>query len=180
MTRSARTALGFLCAALAGPACGAAGSGKSGDEGDSAAVRGGPAMRLRLAAVDGGEIDLANYRGRAVILHLFNTDSAAAALDAEGLAELARRQPKRATVIGICLDPEGYPMAAAWRRALGLRYLIALSDENLRAGTSPLGRVRVIPTTVVLDRAGRIARRIERPLQPGEIENAVAALFEAP
>ena len=39
------------------------------------------------------------------------------ALDAEQLKAVAEREPKRVTVVGICLDPEGYKMASAWRRA---------------------------------------------------------------
>jgi peroxiredoxin len=128
--------------------------------------------------MDGGEIDLARYRGRVVVLHLFDTDSPAAALDAEKLSRLSRERRDRATVIGICLDREGYPMAAAWRRALGVRYLIALADQTLRDGRSPLGRVRVVPTTIVLDGSGRPAHRIERALQPGEIEHLVGDLLD--
>jgi len=136
-------------------------------------------IRMTLPAVDGGEIDLARYRGRVVVLHLFDTDTGAAALDAEQLSSVARRRPEQATVIGICLDREGYAMAAAWRRALGVRYLIALGDDEVREGRSPLGRVRIVPSTFVLDRAGALARRIERPLQPGELDAVVAELLAA-
>ncbi|HWM88639.1 MAG TPA: TlpA disulfide reductase family protein [Kofleriaceae bacterium] len=139
---------------------------------------GGKSVRMRMTAMDGGEIDLVRYRGRAVVLHFFDTDSAAAQLDAEQLSALARREPERVAVVGICLDPEGYPMAAAWRRALGVRYLIALADQALRDGRTPLGKVRVVPTTVLLDRSGQVAGRIERPLQPGEIDPLVGDLLE--
>jgi peroxiredoxin len=133
---------------------------------------------LRLSALDGGEIDLARYRGQVVVLHLFDTDSAAAALDAEQLETLAEREPKRVIVVGICLDPEGYKMAAAWRRAVGARYLIALADGALIDGRSPLGKVRLVPTTLLLDRGGSVAHRIERPLQPGELDDLTEDLLE--
>jgi peroxiredoxin len=166
-----------LAAAAIGTSCG--GAERKGNAGSSGGARAGShrAIRMRLTAVDGGEIDLVRYRGRVIVLHLFDTDSPAAPLDAEELSALADRERDRATVIGICLDPEGYPMAAAWRRALGVRYLIALGDSSLRSGLSPLGRLRVLPTTFVIDGGGQVVHRIERPLQSGEIYHLVSELL---
>jgi peroxiredoxin len=166
--------LSVIVSALAS-ACG-------GGQHDSATAGGGASplsIRMTMPAVDGGMIDLARYRGRVVVLHLFDTDTASAALDVEELSALTARRPEQAIVIGICLDREGTTMARAWRRALGVRYLVALGDEQLRQGRSPLGRFRVVPSTFVLDRAGVLVRRIERPLQRGEIDAVVADLLDA-
>ena len=149
---------------------------------DATTVDGGASrlsIRMTLPAVDGGDIDLARYRGRVVVLHLFDTDTASASLDVEELSGLTARRPEQAIVVGICLDREGTTMARAWRRALGVRYLVALGDDALRQGRSPLGRFRVVPSTFVLDRAGVLVRRIERPLQRGEIEAVVADVLDA-
>ena len=170
----ARTALGSAALLVLG-ACG----GAPGDRGgDAARASSGRSIRLRLTAMDGGEIDLADHRGRVVVLHLFDTDSAAAQLDVEQLVSLSRRESKRVTVIGICLDPEGYPMAAAWRRALGVRYLIALGHDGVIKGGTPLGRLRIVPTTLLLDQRGTLVQRIERPRQPGEIDDLVSDLLD--
>ena len=159
----------LLLLALAG--CG----GNSSSAGGGSSSRG---LHMRLPAMDGGEIDLARYRGRVVVLHLFDTDSTAAPSDVEELSALWNRDRDRVTVIGICLDPEGYPMAAAWRRALGVRYLIALGNEDMRHGRSPIGKLHVVPTTLLLDRSGQLAARIERPLQPGELAERIADLLD--
>jgi hypothetical protein len=156
-------------AALAG--CG------GGRAGGSEQPAGGPTLRLRVAAVDGGEIDTARYRGKVIVLHLFDTDATAAALDAEKLTRLAAAHRDQLMVVGICLDREGYPMAVAWRRALGVRYLIGLADEPLRAGRSPIGKLRMVPTTLVLDRGGHLVERIDRPLEPDEVEGLVGELI---
>jgi peroxiredoxin len=176
MTMSGRSlGAALLAASLGLGACG----GAAGERGDTSGGRSGSrqAVRMRLTAMDGGEIDLVRYRGRVVVLHLFDTDSAAAQLDAEQLTALARREHKRVAVIGICLDAEGYPMAAAWRRALGVRYLIALGGRELVDGGSPLGRLRIVPTTVIVDQSGYVVRRIERQLRPGELDQMVDDLF---
>ncbi len=169
----ARAVGGALLVALS--ACGGASNERGGDT--TARSGSGRAIRMRLTAMDGGEIDLARYRGRVVVLHLFDTDSTAAQLDVEQLKALSQREPKRVTVVGICLDPEGYPMAAAWRRALGVRYLIAL-DRSAVDGGSPLGKVRLVPTTVLIDQSGAPVQRIERPLQPGELAELVGELLD--
>lgn len=151
----------------------ACGGGQSRTSGDGAPVR------LRLAALDGGEIDTATYLGRVVVLHLFTTDGAASQLDDDQLADLHRREPRRAVVIGIAMDPVGYSIANAWRRGMNARYLIAMADDRMRRGAGPLGLVRTVPTTVVLDGHGRTTHRIERPLEPGELAKLVAPLFGA-
>jgi len=175
MTMVSRSiAAALLAASLGLGACGGAGE-RGTTRGGSAGSR--HALRMRMTAMDGGEIDLLRYRGRVVVLHLFDTDSAAAQLDAEQLTALARREQKRVKVIGICLDAEGYPMAAAWRRALGVGYLIALGDRDLVVGHSPLGKLHVVPTTVLLDRNGYVVHRIERQLRPGELAEMVDDLF---
>lgn len=177
MTRTARSPA-LVCGAmlLVLGACGGASSERGADTARSGSGSG-RSVRMRLTAMDGGEIDLSRYRGRVVVLHLFDTDSTAAQLDVEQLKALSLGEPKRVAVVGICLDPEGYPMAAAWRRALGVRYLIAL-DRSAVDGGSPLGKVKMVPTTVLIDRSGALVQRIERPLQPGELAELVSDLLE--
>jgi peroxiredoxin len=139
----------------------------------------GPRLDLRLAALDGGELSLGSLRGRTVVLHLFETGTAAAIPDSEQLAQLAAAEPRRCEVIGVALDHSGYQVVAPWRNALHLRYVIALASDELRAGDGPLGPIRVLPTTVVIDPDGRVAARIERPLRPGELEQVVGPLLAA-
>ena len=160
-------ACALLLLGLVAGACGGAGRGTAS----------GSPLRLRLAALDGGEIDTAAYLGRVVVLHLFTTDGAASQLDDDQLADLHRREPRRAVVLGVVIDPVGYPIANAWRRGMNARYLIAMANDAIRRGASPLGAVKTVPTTVVLDPQGRTAHRIERPLGPGELAKLVAPLF---
>jgi hypothetical protein len=76
-------------------------------------------------------------------------------------------------VIGVALDLEGYQVVAPWRRALGVHYLVALGDDQLRAGGSALGPVPSVPITFVLDRKGRIVTRIDRELTKGELARLI-------
>jgi hypothetical protein len=162
-----RRASAVLLLGLVAGACGGAGRGTTP----------GAPVRLRLAALDGGEIDTAAYLGRVVVLHLFTTDGVASQLDGDQLDELHRKEPRRAVVIGIAVDPVSYSIASAWRRGMSTRYLIAMADDALRRGASPLDPVKTVPTTVVLDPRGRTVHRIERPLGTDELAKLVAPLF---
>jgi hypothetical protein len=157
-------AAGLVLAALAGVVCGG---------GAAAARRGGGApLGLVLPAADGGEIELAAYRGQVVVLHVFTTWSLAATADVPQIAEADAQAGVRA--VGIALDPEGYAVVAPWRRALGVGYLVALADDELRAGRTALGRVAEVPVTIVLDRWGQLVRRIDRQLADGELAAVLA------
>ena len=177
--RTARTAVAALLLALAIPAGAGALLGAAGCGGGprTAAPAGAPVIRLRLPALDGGTVDTRRYAGRVVVLHLFESAAPAASFDVEQLEALRRAEPDRVAVIGVAIDPAGYRLVAAWRRAVGAGYLIALGGEALRTGKGPLGTIATVPSTVILDRRGAVAHRIERPLAEGELARLVTPLL---
>jgi len=130
-----------------------------------------PPLELTLAALDGGQLALSELRGKIVVIHVFTTWSLAAQaeVDALGAADLA----EDVTVIGLALDREGYPLVAPWRSGSEVRYLVTLADDAIRDGTSPLGKLATVPTTIVLDVTGRVHDRIERALAPGELAEVI-------
>lgn len=132
----------------------------------------GPPLEASLAALDGGALRLSELRGQVVVVHLFATWSVAADLERDALIAADARPD--VTVIGLAFDPEGYPLVAPWRAATGVPYLIALADDPTRTGRGPFGRIQQIPTTIVLDRAGRISDRLDRQLAPTELAAAIA------
>lgn len=136
-----------------------------------------PPLSLRIPALDGGTIAIAHYRGRVVVLHLFSTGDIATQLDAEKLSAAARQWPRRLVVIGIAFDTSGYPVVAPWRNAMHIPYLVGLATPALRSGRTPLGKIRRVPVTIVLDPEGRIVDRIDRPLRRGQLERLVRPLL---
>jgi hypothetical protein len=137
----------------------------------------GPRWSLRLPALDGGEIDLAELRGRVVVVHVFETGSAPAMRDVEQFLALHRREPRRVALVGVAIDPAGFPVVAPWRSALGIRYLIGLGEAR-GGGPGLLGTIGSIPTTIVLDREGREVSRAAHPLAGGELTRMVDPLLE--
>lgn len=125
------------------------------------------AIDLALPALDGGELSLASYREKIVVLHVFTTWSLAAQAEVDALNNADA--DAAVVVIGIALDAEGHMLVAPWRSGAGVRYLIALADEPTRTGQSALGNVSAVPITIVLDGKGRIAARADRQLAAGEL-----------
>jgi thiol-disulfide isomerase/thioredoxin len=148
-------------------------SAAAGCGGGGAAVKRGKPLELVFEPIDGGTIGLAEMRGRVVVLHVFAGWSLAAQADVPQLVELARGEP-RVAVVGIGLDPEGRQVLAPWRDANAIPYLIVAADHVTPAfETTP-----VVPTTIVLDREGREAARIERGLADGELAKVVQRVLE--
>ena len=138
----------------------------------SAATPRGPAIDAAWPALDGGDIRLSELRGQIVVIHVFTTWSLAADLERDALIEADRADD--VTVIGLAFDPEGYPLVSPWRNATAVPYLIVLADDPTRTGASALGRIVQIPTTVVLDAAGRVTARLEHQVAPAELDAAIA------
>jgi hypothetical protein len=172
MTRRSPKRLLVLVVALAlAVACG--GGGGTGRPAAPGATSGGPAIALTLPALDGGEISVASYRGKVVVLHVFTTWSLAAQAEVEALS--AADAAEDVVVVGIALDAEGRMLVAPWRSGAGVRYLVALADPATVAGQGPLGALPAVPITIVLDRAGRVAARADRQLAGGELDAMIAA-----
>ena len=120
---------------------------------------------LVFPALNGDDIKLAKLQGKVVVLHLFTTWSVPSQVDVWQLKALHKRKLADVVVIGIALDPDGAVLAAPWARGMSTTYQIALSTAPLRNGKSVLGRIRTAPTTLVINRFGRVHNRIERQLK---------------
>lgn len=163
-------------------ATGCGGGGGGGARGDTIAsglvAASGPALELSWPALDGGTIELARLRDQVVVIHAFAVWSIAAQLEVEHLNAADARDD--VAVIGLALDPQGYPLVAPWRKGADARYLIALGDDAAREGTGPLGRIAQVPTTFVLDRRGRLHARFEYQLAAADLDAAIAAAARVP
>lgn len=130
-------------------------------------------------ALGGGTISLASLRGKVAVVHLFTTWSVASQVDVSRIKELVRTKPAGVAVLGVALDPDGADLVRPWRRGMDVRYPIALSTAALRNGKSVLGRIRRVPTTLIVARSGKVYRRIERQLKPQELRRLVEAARRA-
>jgi hypothetical protein len=133
----------------------------------------GPPVELRAPALDGGLIDVARYRGSVVVVHLFSPNEPSLASDVDQLNELHSDAGDEVVVIGIALEPGGYPIVSGWRRAMQADYLVALVTEPSELHSNNLAPLGGLPTTLILDAQGRLTHRVDRALEPGELRRLV-------
>jgi peroxiredoxin len=124
------------------------------------AVRPGPSVQVRadgvapdfdLTTTEGRRMTLAELRGRPVVLNFWAVWCPPCRVELPSFAELSRTHPEVA-VLGLAVDSGSAPELEAARRRLDIPYPVLLADQEVidAYGASAL------PTTVVLDRDGRI------------------------
>jgi hypothetical protein len=129
---------------------------------DRAPVRDEPAVFFSYRTTQGQELSHGTTRGRSTALVFLTTYDAASQLEAKELEQALRTTQPRANGAAVILEgPEYALLADVFRQSLGLSYPVALADEATLKGQGPFGKIELVPTTVVLDRWGRL--RFRRP-----------------
>jgi len=114
---------------------------------------------LTFDAPDGRKVRLADYRGHGVVLNFWATWCAPCVKE---LPELDALKPKiaadRITVLAVSMDRGGLPTIQKFFERTGIRNLEPLHDAGNSAARA-LG-IRGLPTTLFIDRDGKVAARI--------------------
>ena len=106
------------------------------------------------------------------------TASLPAQAQVDFLVAMARNDGEQVQYALVVLDPgAGREIVQLYARALGVSFPVAMADSLTVAGGGPFGDVRAIPVTLLLDRAGRVAWRVEgRVAKSQEIRAAMRGL----
>lgn len=112
--------------------------------------------------IDGEPIDIADYRGQVVVVTVWASWCGPCRKEMPMFAKLADSLPEGATVVGINTREKSAVDAAALVRTSGVTFP-SLDDDGGRVlldFSDDLGGPDAIPSTMVLDRQGRLARLI--------------------
>ncbi len=159
----------LACAALGACCACCAASAGNGHRGDLALVGVSSADQTPLALVldglDGQPVDIAQFRGRAVLIVAFLMDDLPSQGHMRHVEHVARDFGDDLVVLAVSGDRQPYrlhrDMAAIFTRVNELqRTRILLADDAVRDGASGLGSIDGVPTTFLVNRAGVIARRV--------------------
>ncbi|MDO9397030.1 MAG: TlpA disulfide reductase family protein, partial [Herbiconiux sp.] len=117
------------------------------------ADREGP-VEISGTTLDGDPIDLADYRGRVVVLNVWGSWCTPCRAEAPRLQEAS--QNFDAQFVGLSFRETSFENARSFEREFAITYP-TIADEG--AGILALGRYRPVspPTTYVLDEQGRVA-----------------------
>ena len=118
-----------------------------------------PAPAATFATIGGESVSVASLRGRVVLVNFWATSCEPCVAEMPQLAALYRRHSGRGletVAVAMSYDPPNYVANFARRHALPFR--VAL--DPVGAVAREFGDVRLTPTTLVIDRQGRIVKRI--------------------
>ncbi len=136
-------------------------------------------MTLTLETARGDSIALESLRGRAVLVIAFTHDDLRSHATLREAEQVARAHPGSLAVISVCGN-QAPPatlriLLQTFASVLELeRVVVTLASAEVREGTSPLGPIEGVPTTILINRAGYVSRTVTGVLDRRAIEAIVA------
>ncbi len=117
-------------------------------------------------------------RGQPTVMTFVTTESLAAQAQVDFLVAMSKNDGDRVHYAVVAIeDPDSRELVALYRKALSIPFPVAMADAQTMAGAGAFGDVRAVPVTVVLDRRGRIAWRVDgRLAKSDELRAALRGL----
>jgi cytochrome c biogenesis protein CcmG, thiol:disulfide interchange protein DsbE len=131
---------------------------------------------LELPQLGGGEWRLADHRGQVVLVNYWATWCEPCQDELPGLMQVARDSgPRGLAVVGVSVDEGANAQARVGQFVERYRIAYPVAFSEVPAG-SAFGGFR-LPTTVLIDRQGRVAKRYVGEVEREDLAQDVAALL---
>jgi hypothetical protein len=139
-----------------------------------------PPVDFAFESIDERPVSSEAMRGMPTVLSFVTTSSLSSQAQVDFLVAMAKHDQgvEKVRYAVVALEPSGNrELVEMYKKALSIPFPVALADGPTLAGASPFGDVSAVPVTVVLDRAGRVAWRIEgRVVKSQEMRAALRGL----
>jgi peroxiredoxin len=134
-------------------------------------VQGVPAPDFTLTSLDGREVKLSDFRGKAVLLNFWATWCPPCKVEMPWFEDLQRRYGGDGlVVIGVAMDDTEPATIAKFASDLGVNYPVLLGTDKV---SDDYGDVQYLPTTFYIGRDGTIVDKMTGLLERKDIEAAV-------
>lgn len=128
-----------------------------------------------LPDADGQLLRLSDFRGRIVLLNFWATRSAPSAIEIPWLRDFQHKYDSAGlTILAIAMDRDGWSSVKSYVASHDVTYRVLLGDE---AVANSYGGVNALPTTLMIDREGRIAAIHTGVLEKSTYEKEVRTLL---
>jgi len=108
-----------------------------------------------LKDANGSTVHLSDYRGKVVLLDFWATWCTPCQVEIPWFIDFERSLKGRGlAVVGVSMDEDGWDAVKPYIQKRGMNYRVLLGDEGV---AKQYGGLDALPTTLVLDRDGRIA-----------------------
>jgi peroxiredoxin len=137
----------------------------------SAKLQGQPAPDFQLASLDGKNLKLSDYKGKAILLNFWATWCEPCKIEMPWFVELQKKYgPQGLQVLGIAMDDASTKEIADFAQKMGVNYPIVIGKEEV--GTQ-YGGVQFLPSTFYIDRDGKIIDHVFGLVSRSEIETSI-------
>jgi thiol-disulfide isomerase/thioredoxin len=125
--------------------------------------------------LDGRDVSLSNWRGKVVVVNFWATWCLPCRREIPALVTLQKKFNSDLVVIGVLDDGASIDFVRAFGASLQLNYPIVRTTPEIEASFS---QVQVLPTTYVIDTAGRVVSVHAGEIDPSVVDREVQALIK--
>ena len=135
-----------------------------------------PAPGWELKDLDGKTVHSSDFKGKIVVLDFWATWCQPCRAEIPGFIELQKKyQGQGLAIVGISVDQAGLDTIKSFAKKLGINYPVVLTDAKIDAA---YGGIDGLPTTLIIDRSGRIVKRHLGFTEKSEIESEIKPLLK--
>jgi len=131
-------------------------------------------ISLKLRNLDGRPFNIADYKGKVVLLNFWATWCAPCRAEIPDLIKLQKKYGKKGLqIIGIAYPPEKLSEVRRFARKFGVNYPVALGSKSDKTRFTA---AETLPMTIVIDRGGKVRDTVEGVMYGDEFDEKVKPL----
>jgi peroxiredoxin len=144
---------------------------------NAGSLQGAPAPDFSLTSLDGTQLKLSDFRGKAVLLNFWATWCEPCKIEMPWFVELQKQYgPQGLQVLGVAMDDASPKEIAEFAQKMGVNYPIVIGKE---AVGDEYGGIPYLPSTFYISRDGKVVDRVfglvSRSKIEGDIRKALSA-----
>ena len=135
-----------------------------------------PAPNFSLKDADGNAVNLADYRGKVVLVNFWATWCGPCEAEIPWFVEFEKKYKDQGfAVLGVSMDDDGWKSVRPYIASHKINYRIVIGSEVV---SQQFGEIDSLPTSFVLDREGRIASNHVGLVDKRDYQNEIVKLLE--
>ena len=124
-----------------------------------------------LTTLDGKQVKLSDYRGKAVLLNFWATWCGPCKVEIPWFMDLEKQYSSQGLVVlGVAMDDDGKNSVSKFAKEMKIDYTVVLGNDDV---ADQYGGVAGLPTTFYVDRNGKIVKKVEGLAGESDIEDGI-------